>query len=84
MLSADYICSICVNLNYDVTTLNVNNICAIFDLLVKLHGKRVIFTDSDFQASLECDARIIFGGEYDQWSQEYKQLVHDEIAMTYM
>ena len=81
---AGQIFEICVNLNYDVTTLDVGNICAIFDLLFKIHGKSVITTEEDMETSLECDARIIFGGEYDHWTPEYKSKVHQEIAYSYM
>ncbi len=81
---AGHIFEICVNLNYDVTKLDVANICAIFDLLCKIHGKRVISTEKDMETSLECDARIIFGGEYVHWTAEYKSKVHQEIACTYM
>jgi hypothetical protein len=81
---ARQIFEICAYLNYDVTTLDVANICAIFDLLCKIHGKRVISTEQDMEKSLELDARIIFGGEYDHWTPEYKSKVHQDIACTYM
>ena len=75
-----YIYAICHNLNYDASKLNIKTICA----NMNLSAKRVISTDADMDVSTEYDARIIFGDDYDEWSDAYKNKVKHEIALTYM